>query len=122
VIILGIRVSNINEIIADFDTIRIYRDIAQDAPFTGPPIGTIQLLMSQTNYEYDDADGLQTSWYRASYYQDTPVAESDKSLPFQGVPAEGPLGILTPDYIRANTDFPALAAMSCGITSGVLSL
>jgi hypothetical protein len=112
VIILGIRVSNINEIIADFDTIRIYRDTAQDAPFTGPPIGTIQLLMSQTNYEYDDVNGLQTSWYRASYYQDTPVAESDKSLPFQGVPAEGPLGILTPDYIRANTDFPVLAAMS----------
>lgn len=111
-IILGIRVSNINEIIQDFDTIRIYRDVAQDAPFTDPPIGTIQLVMSTTNYEYEDTDGEQTSWYRASYYQDTPVEESDKSLPFQGVPAEGPLGLLTPDYIRANTDFPVLASMS----------
>jgi hypothetical protein len=111
VIILGIRVSNIGEIIADYDTIRIYRDIAQDAPFTNPPIGTLQLVANKTDYEYDDATGAQTSWYVASYYQ-APASESNKSLPFQGIPAEGPLGILTPDYIRANTDFPALAAMS----------
>jgi len=112
VIVLGIRVSNINEIILDFDTIRIYRDTAQDSPFSDPPIGTIPLVMSTVNYEYDDHDGEQTNWYRATYYQATPTAESDKSLPFQGIPAEGPLGILTPDYIRANTDFPVLVSMS----------
>lgn len=110
-IILGIRVSNIGEIITDYDTIRIYREAAQDAPFTDPPVGTIQLLANKTDYEYEDADGVQTDWYSASYYQ-APDTESDKSLPFQGIPADGPLGILTPDYIRANTDFPALAAMS----------
>src|SRR4029077_5748027 len=112
VIVLGIRVSNINEIILDFDTIRIYRDTAQDGPFSDPPIGTIQLVMSTVNYEYDDVDGEQTSWYRAEYFQATPSNVSEKSLPFQGIPAEGPLGILTPDYIRANTDFPVLASMS----------
>jgi hypothetical protein len=110
-IILGIRVMNINDIIVDYDTINIYRDVAQDAPFADPPIGTIQLTMSQTDYEYQDQTGEQTSWYRASYFQ-APSEESDKSLPFQGIPAEGPLGILTPAYIRSNTDFPALAAMS----------
>jgi len=67
-IILGIRVSNIGEIIVDYDTINIYRDDAQDGDFAGPPIGTIQLLMNKIDYEYQDETGLQTSWYRASYF------------------------------------------------------
>lgn len=109
-IILGIRVSNVNEVIVDYDIINIYRDVAQDAPFSDPPIGSIQLVMNQIDYEYDDITGDQTSWYRATYFRDP--TESLQSLPFQGLPAEGPLGILTPDYIRANTGFPALAAMT----------
>lgn len=112
-IILGIRVSNINEVITQFDVIRIYRDNAQDASFTGPPLGTIQLVVSKVDYEYLDSSGDDTHWYSASYYNTTvPQVESDKSIPFKGIPANGPLGILTPDYIRANTDFPALPAMS----------
>lgn len=112
-IILAIRVSNIGEVINDFDQIRLYRDVAQDGAFADPSIGFIQLIANTTDYEYHDADGQQTDWYRASCYNSAPPNdESEKSLPFQGIPAEGPLGILTPAYIRANTDFPALAAMS----------
>lgn len=92
---------------------RIYRDVAQDAPFSDPAIGTVQLVMSTINYEYTDPDGDASSWYVASFYKSSvPVEESEKSMPFQGIPAEGPLGLLTPAYIRANTDFPGLAAMS----------
>jgi len=111
-IILAIRVSNIGEIIMDFDQMRVYRDATQDAAFSDPAIGTIQLVATQTDYEYDDPDGQQTDWYTITYYNSTDSTESEKSLPFQGIPAEGPLGLLTPDYIRANTDFPALAAMT----------
>ena len=112
-IILGIRVSNINEVLNEYDIIRIYRDIAQDAPFTDPPIGTVQLVASKIDYEYTDSTGDETHWYSASYYQTVaPNIESDKSVPFKGIPANGPLGILTPDYIRANTEFPGLAAMN----------
>jgi hypothetical protein len=112
-IILGIRVSNVNDVITQFDVIRIYREDAQDASFAGPPIGTIQLVASKIDYEYLDQSGQDTHWYSASYYQTTvPQVESEKSTPFKGIPANGPLGILTPDYIRANTEFPGLAALS----------
>jgi hypothetical protein len=112
-IILGIRVSNITEVLTQFDVINIYRDIAQDALFSDPAIGTVQLKVGQVDYEYLDSDGDDTHWYSASYYHTVPpLIESDKSVPFKGIPANGPLGILTPDYIRANTDFPALAAMN----------
>jgi hypothetical protein len=112
-IILGIRVSNINEVLTQFDVIRVYRDIAPDGGFTNPPIGTIQMVVGQMDYEYLDAEGNDTHWYAADYYHTTPPnVVSDKSIPFKGIPATGPLGILTPDYIRASTDFPALAAMS----------
>lgn len=112
-IILGIRVSNVTEVLTQYDIIRVYRDIAQDASFSDPPIGTVQLVVGKIDYEYLDPDGDDTHWYSASYAHTTPpLVESDKSVPFKGIPAKGPLGILTPDYIRANTDFPALAAMS----------
>lgn len=112
-IILGIRVSNVNDVITQFDVIRIYRDDAQDAPFTDPPIGTVQLIASKVDYEYLDESGTDVHWYSASYYETTaPNAESDKSMPFKGIPANGPLGLITPDYIRANTDFPGLAALN----------
>jgi hypothetical protein len=108
-IILGIRVSNIGEIILTYDTMNIYRAETQDGPFTDL-IGTVQLVANTIQYEYTDPDGLVSSWYSASYKDTT--TESEKSMPFQGIPAEGPLGILTPDYIRANTEFPGLAALS----------
>jgi len=112
-IILGIRVSNINEVLTQFDIIRVYRDDAYDAPFTNPPIGTVQLVAGTIDYEYLDSEGNDTHWYSASYYHTTPPnVESDKSVPFKGIPASGPLGILTPDYIRANTEFPGLAVMN----------
>lgn len=111
-IILGIRVSNITEVLTQFDIINIYRDIAPDGGFTNPPIGTVQLVAGKIDYEFLDAEGNDTHWYSASYYHTTPPnVQSDKSMPFKGIPANGPLGILTPDYIRANTDFPGLAAM-----------
>ena len=111
-IILGIRVSNITEVLTQFDVIRIYRDDDLDAPFTNPPIGTVQLVAGTVDYEYLDEEGNDTHWYSATYYHTTaPLVGSDKSMPFKGIPADGPLGILTPDYIRANTDFPGLAAM-----------
>lgn len=111
-IILGIRVSNIGEIITDYDTMNIYRATTQDGPFT-TVIGTVQLVANTIQYEYTDPDGLVSSWYSASY-KDTSNTnpESEKSMPFQGIPAQGPLGLLTPDYIRANTEFPGLAALS----------
>ncbi len=112
-IILGIRVSNITEVLSQFDIIRIYRDDAQDGDFAEPNIGTVQLVAGKIDYEYVDPAGNDTHWYSASYYHTTsPIVESDKSVPFKGIPANGPLGILTPDYIRANTDFPGLAVMS----------
>ena len=112
-IILGIRVSNVTEVLTQYDIIRVYRDDAQDALFSDPPIGTVQLKAGQIDYEYLDSDGDDTHWYSASYaHTVAPLIESDKSVPFKGIPASGPLGILTPDYIRANTDFPALAAMN----------
>jgi hypothetical protein len=112
-IILGIRVSNITEVLTQFDVIRVYRDDAQDGDFTEPSIGTVQLVAGKIDYEYLDAEGNDTHWYCADYYHTTPPnVESDKSVPFKGIPASGPLGILTPDYIRANTDFPGLAAMN----------
>lgn len=111
-IILGIRVSNIAEVLTQYDLIRIYRDTAQDAAFNPPPLGTIQLIVNTIDYEYLDNQGNDTHWYSASYYSTANGIESDKSVPFKGIPASGPLGILTPDYIRANTDFPVLAAMN----------
>lgn len=111
-IILGIRVSNITEVLTEYDIINVYRDTAKDALFSDPPIGTVQLMVGKIDYEYLDPDGDDTHWYSASYYHTIPpLIESDKSTPFKGIPASGPLGILTPDYIRANTDFPVLAVM-----------
>lgn len=112
-IILGIRVSNVAEVITEYDLIRIYRTETPELPYTEPPIGTIQLVAGTIDYEYLDNEGNDTHWYSASYYSEAPPnIESDKSIPFKGIPANGPLGILTPDYIRANTEFPGLAVMS----------
>jgi hypothetical protein len=110
-IILGIRVTNVAEVLAQYNQIRIYRDDVQGGTFTNQ-IGIIPLVAGTTDYEFTDNAGDSTSWYKASYYSTAQTIESDLSPAFKGVPLEGPLGLLTPNYLRANTDFVALAALS----------
>lgn len=111
-IVLGLHVQDINSVMSQYTQIRIYRDTAQNGPFSPPPIGVVNLVADQTDYEFFDPAGNNSSWYKASYYNPAGPLESNPTPAMLGGPLVGPLGVLTPDVVRSDTDFAGLANLS----------
>lgn len=113
-IILRINVQNVASVLAaGYDEIVVFRDVSQTGTFV-TEAGVIPLSAAQVNYDFEDQAGDLTSWYKVGYRDTAPVGaipDSPKSDPFQGITSRGPLGLVSIGYVRANTDFPLLAAM-----------
>ena len=80
-------VDELSNVLLQYDQIKVYRSIVdQTGPYveiTGP--GTrIDLISTETLYEYIDAVGDPNYWYRFSYYNSATFAEGSMSSPIQG--------------------------------------
>jgi len=76
----------------DFDKIKIYSSSTQTGSYTLLSTVSIQVDLPGGTI-YSDPNGLDTTWYKTSYYNSTSFAESDLSDPIQF--AEGPDGYLS---------------------------
>lgn len=77
---LTIVVDDLGAVLDLFTHIRIYSSSSEDGTYES--IGYEQLVAGQTGYNFYDADGTATTWYKASYWSTT--AESSTSDPVQG--------------------------------------
>jgi len=81
-------VEELDNVMSQFDTQKVYRATAQGGPYseiTGP--GTrVDLVAGQTAYYYDDTAGDESYWYKISYFNSTSLLESELSDP---IPATG---------------------------------
>jgi hypothetical protein len=87
VITLKVVVSNLEDVRAQFDQIKVHRSITGEvgpySEITGP--GTrLALEEGKIIYEFVDTTGDQTYYYRSSYFNSTSALESSLSDPQQG--------------------------------------
>jgi hypothetical protein len=83
---LYIKVDNLASVIASYDQIKVYKSATETGTFsevTGP--GTRVVLSSQDSlYIYVDDSGIETDWYKSSYFNSSNLAESALSEASQG--------------------------------------
>jgi hypothetical protein len=82
-----ITVEDIDDTITIFDQIKVYRSTTgKDGAYLEitSPSTRIALVAGQSVYEYVDASGDPTYWYKVSYYNSVSTAESSLSDPRQG--------------------------------------
>lgn len=77
---LTIVVDDLGAVLDLFTHIRIYSSPTEDGTYES--IGYTPLVAGQTGYNFYDADGTATTWYKASYWSTT--AESSQSDAVQG--------------------------------------
>ena len=101
---LTIVVPNLPDVIALFDVIKVHRSVTGvNGPFTEitTPATRMALRSDKTVYEYTDAAGLATYYYRISYFNSLTLAESSQSDPQLG--ADDPaLGVLSVEELKTN--------------------
>jgi hypothetical protein len=121
VIVLHLRARDVDALISqNYDTIKVYRDVAAGGSFN-TLIGTVYpLVMGQEFYDFVDNSGNLTNFYELSYYRSIDALESGKSVPFSPSPASGPLGILTVDFVRNTTDIPGVANLDASKVSELI--
>lgn len=89
---LKILVVELDNVLTQFDQIKVYRSTTGEAgPFaeiTGPTT-RIPLVAGTTLYEYIDTSGDVDYWYRFSFYNSTTTLEGTASTPIQGEGVEG---------------------------------
>jgi hypothetical protein len=89
---LRVRVSELTNVMTQFDEIKVYRSTdGQDGTYselTGPST-RITLVADQTLYEYIDTAGDSSYWYRFAYFNSSTTTESTASTPIQGECADG---------------------------------
>lgn len=89
---LRMIVNELDNVLTQFDEIKVYRSTTGEAgPYseiTGP--GTrVPMVAGTTLYEYIDAAGDPSYWYRFAYYNSVTAAEGTASTPIQGEGVEG---------------------------------
>lgn len=75
-----ISVPFIDDILVDYDTIRLYRTSYYPSTYT--LIASIPLVAGKTSYVYQDVDGAIFNWYRTAFYHSGTSAQSEYSEPF----------------------------------------
>lgn len=83
---LIIPVPEIDAVMADYTSIRVYRSSSQGGTYTLQT--TITLVADDTVYSYQDLTGSATDWARYSFYNTSTLNESALSepVPYAGVP------------------------------------
>lgn len=79
---VDLYVEDIADRLADFDVIRLFRDVSPTGSF-GTLVTTIALVADQEAYSYEDASGGAMSWYRYDFKNTDTLAESSSSAPFR---------------------------------------
>lgn len=75
-------VEDIEEVIASYNRIRVYRDTDPEGSFD-QLAATITLVADQENYEATDSSGTPSHWYRNVYYDTVSGSESQPSPPYR---------------------------------------
>lgn len=79
---IEIEVIDVNTIIATYDLINIYRASSYSGTYS--LIGSTSLVYNKTLYVYTDLNGLETGFYKVSYYNSSTLVESTQSAAIQG--------------------------------------
>ena len=97
---LSINVTEIQQVLLQFDVVLVYRAPAKGGPYTHltVPPGGIELNVGTTVYEFVDEDGTDDHWYKTSYYNTTTSAESPRSEPIRGGTAGTRVGYTFRNY------------------------
>jgi|GEM_PF-2174339 len=84
---LTITVENLDNVMSNFDVMKVYRSTTGEAGAYSEITGLatrITLVAGQTVYQYDDTAGDPSYWYKVSYFNSVSSLESSLSDPMQG--------------------------------------
>lgn len=104
VITLKIAVSNLNEVMDQFDKIKVHRSIVgEEGPYSEItiPATRLALVAGQAIYSFVDTSGETTYYYRSSYYNSISALESSLSDPQLGE-GSGALDIVSVESLKTN--------------------
>lgn len=104
VINLRIQVAELDDVLATFDRIKVYRSISgESGPFVELTTSAtrIPLVAGQTIYEFIDSTGDDTYYYTTSYFNSTSTLESSQSNPQLGE-GNGALDLLSVEELKTN--------------------
>ena len=80
------RVTNITQVLASYDKIKVYRATSEGGSYAEITDANTRLIMipEQTIYYYDDIDGSSSHWYKTAYFNSVSMLESAQSGARQG--------------------------------------
>jgi hypothetical protein len=87
-IVVTVGVASPADIIADgYDSIKVYRSGYEDGAFLEVTTDSTRPVLSSTQvyYNFEDATGTSSSWYKTSYYNSTTTAEASLSAASKGI-------------------------------------
>lgn len=90
-IVVTVQVSNSSAVIdAGYDVIKVYRSNYQDGTFLEVSTEATRPVLDEdvTYFNFEDATGTSSSWYKTSYYSSTTEAESTLSTASKGIEVE----------------------------------
>ncbi len=114
---LSIDVDKLTQVLLQYNQLKVYRSDSFDGTYVEITDETtrITLYPENTQYFFDDMDGLSSNWYKTSYFNSYNLEESAQSSPIQGGMTDSKVGysfgnyapspdewgeVLTPDDIR----------------------
>jgi hypothetical protein len=83
---VAITVNDIEQVLAVFDSIKVYRADQMTGPYAEVtrPGARINLYAQYNVYYFDDASGDTTKWYQTTYFNGSTSTESAPSAPIEG--------------------------------------